>query len=188
MITAPSITELQANAQKIIFNHLAAIGCDEFTATRVFVVGSPRIRPHSSCPPFIDFEIDEKRGDQWFRVTYSLLLDDDGTGDTLLNGSPSGLPHWARRAGEELTIGLHHARSPESANKCNGYDLAFLAWFQRDGWQIHQTPSGIDVWTNGDAFTVTRGMIERLEWNDHIERIFPPHAATLDYVWINKTS
>ena len=69
----------------------------------------------------------------------------------------------------------------------NEYDLAFVEWFASHGWQIHVTPSGVDVWTNGDArcpFRVTRGMIERLEWSGKIERIFPRDAAVLDYVWV----
>lgn len=69
----------------------------------------------------------------------------------------------------------------------NEYDLAFVKWFASHGWQIHVTPSGVDVWTNGDArcpFRVTRGMIERLEWSGKIERIFPRDAAVLDYVWV----
>lgn len=48
----------------------------------------------------------------------------------------------------------------------NKYDLAFLAWFQRHGWLIHDSWGQLDVWTNDDAychFRVTRGMIERLE-------------------------
>ncbi len=69
----------------------------------------------------------------------------------------------------------------------NEYDLAFLEWFASHGWQIHVTPSGVEVWTHGDArcpFRVTRGMIERLEWSGKIERIFPRDAAVLDYVWV----
>jgi hypothetical protein len=69
----------------------------------------------------------------------------------------------------------------------NEYDLAFVRWFASHGWQIHVTPSGVDVWTTGDArcpFRVTRGMIERLEWGGKIERIFPRDAAVLDYVWV----
>ena len=69
----------------------------------------------------------------------------------------------------------------------NEYDLAFLELFASHGWQIHVTPSGVEVWTHGDArcpFRVTRGMIERLEWSGKIERIFPRDAAVLDYVWV----
>jgi hypothetical protein len=69
----------------------------------------------------------------------------------------------------------------------NKYDLAFLAWFERWGWQIHSYAGKIDVWTNDDArcpFKVTRPMIDRLEWAGKIERIFPQHAAVLDYVWV----
>lgn len=76
-----------------------------------------------------------------------------------------------------------------TASACNGYDLSFLAWFERHGWQIHDHGGEIAVWTNGDAvcpFKVTRGMIARLEWAEKIERIFPRDAAVLDYVWVLK--
>lgn len=69
----------------------------------------------------------------------------------------------------------------------NGYDLSFLAWFRAHGWQIHVMPSGIEVWSNDDTpcpFKVTQGMIDRLQWANLIERIFPAGAAVLDYVWI----
>ena len=183
--TAPDLTELQANAQKLIINYLAAHGLDEFTADRVFVIGSARTTSSPITQPWLDFEIDERHKGRWFRVTYSLLMDANQIPLALYCVSPSGIP-----LNEQTdTVGHDMARLPVGDNKCNGYDLAFLAWYQRHGWQIHQTPAGIDVWVNGDVpkpFTVTRGMIERLEWNGHIERIFPSHAAVLDYVWILK--
>lgn len=76
--------------------------------------------------------------------------------------------------------------SPSSAC-ANRYDLAFLDWFREHGWQIHVTPSGVDVWSNDDTpcpFRVTRGMIDRLEWSRKIERIFPYGTGILDYVWV----
>jgi len=170
------------NPEVTVLEYLKAHGLDEFTHERVFVVGSARPTSSPITQPWLDFEIDELRNKRWFRVTYSLLLDAAGVPTELYNVSPSGVPHH-----EGVPVG-DVTNVPQ--NRCNGYDLAFLAWYQRHGWQIHQTPSGIDVWVNGDMpkpFTVTRGMIERLEWNGHIERIFPPHAATLDYVWHLKT-
>lgn len=81
-------------------------------------------------------------------------------------------------------------KTSEAVPVCNRYDLAFFAWFERNGWQIHCHCGQIDVWTNGDAvcpFKVTRGMIDRLEWGGLIERIFPRHAAVLDYTWAVKS-
>jgi hypothetical protein len=167
---------------------LAAAGLAEWTPIRVFVVDSPRFVLCPVARAWIDFEIDEQRGVRWFRVTYSLVRANpaeeswNADGLQLICVSPSGIPHH-----EGMTLG-DAALKPQ--NRCNGYDLAFLDWFARHGWQIHQTPSGISVWTNNDAtcpFTVTRGMIERLEWNGYIERIFPPGAASLDYVWAIKS-
>lgn len=74
----------------------------------------------------------------------------------------------------------------DSLTGLNKYDLAFLAWFERHGWQIHSFAGHIAVWTNGDAicpFRVSRGMLDRLERARRIERIFPTNAAVLDYTW-----
>lgn len=168
----------------IVAEFLKATGLNEWTPIRVFVVGSPRYVTSPAARPWIDFEIDEQRDGRWFRVTYTLLRSRDGDESWVIDNlqlicvSPSGIPHH-----EGFTLG---DVSNDRQNRCNGYDMAFLAWYQRHGWQIHGGPTGVSVWTNGDAtcpFTVTQGMIERLEWNGHIERIFPKDAAVLDYVW-----
>lgn len=163
---------------------LAATGLAEWTPIRVFVVGSPRLVPCPVARAWIDFEIDEQRGGRWFRVTYSVVRTTPADESWSMDGlqlicvSPSGIPHH-----DGMTLG-DAALAPQ--NRCNGYDLAFLNWYRSHGWQIHITPSGVDVWVNNDAtnpFTVTRGMISRLEWNEHIERVFPAGSASLDYVF-----
>lgn len=60
--------------------------------------------------------------------------------------------------------------------KPNGYDIAFMTWFHRNGWKIWRMASGIEVWTNDDAhchFIVTDGMLDRLEGAGSIKRVFP---------------
>lgn len=61
----------------------------------------------------------------------------------------------------------------------NGYDLAFVEWFDEHGWQI-RSGTTIEVWTNNDAtcrFQVTRQMVERLARANLIRRIFPSNAG-----------
>ena len=183
------MTTTEQSTADIVSAFLSAAGLAEWTPIRIFVIDSARVVTSPLCRPWIDFEIDEQIKGRWFRVTYSLLRSREGDESwdadalQLICVSPSGIPHH-----EGMTLG-DAALNPQ--NRCNGYDLAFHAWFIRHGWQIHRSPSGIDVWTNDDEkcpFKVTQGMIDRLEWNGLIERIFPPGSATLDYVYQTKAN
>jgi hypothetical protein len=58
----------------------------------------------------------------------------------------------------------------------NGYELSFIRWFRRDGWQIR----GTEVWCQDPddecPFKLTRPMVHRLELAGEIRRIWPTSA------------
>lgn len=65
-------------------------------------------------------------------------------------------------------------------------DTAFLAWFRQFGREIHYFQGTLTIETlDGSAcpHVVNRDAIDRLAWEQQLERIFPADAPELDYVW-----
>jgi hypothetical protein len=85
------------------------------------------------------------------------------------------------RTGENATTKerrLALARGDWTPKPPSKYDLAFLTWFKRHGWLIHEAHGTFTVWTHADAickFRVTALMIERLAHAGHLVSFHPPN-------------
>lgn len=70
-----------------------------------------------------------------------------------------------------------------SGSICNGYDLAFLTWFNRERariWCYIGSPEVVTYDESACPFKVTRGMVKRLDEARLIQKIFPRDAGIWD--------